>query len=83
MLKADARLKGVFDMHYSRNPREFVEVVAANPGAGSGELADVLVAHATCEETPASREAAGRIAACTAAQVGRMAALGKEVRRAS
>ena len=83
VLRADARLKGVFDMHYSRNPREFVDVVAANPGAGPGELADVLVAHATCEETPASREAAGRIAACTAAQVGRMAALGREVRRAS
>ena len=31
----------------------------------------------------ASLEAAGRIAACTAAQVGRMAALGREVRRAS
>ena len=50
-LKADPRLKGVFDMHYSRSsPREFAEVVAANPGAGADELADVLIARATCEE---------------------------------
>lgn len=82
-LKAHARLKGVFDAHYSGNPREFVEVVAANPGIGPDALADVLLAHATCERTPASVAVSARIAEQAIAQVARMSAIGREVCRAS
>ena len=81
-LKAHARLKGVFDEHYSGNPREFVEVVATNPGIGPDGLADVLLAHSTCERTPASAAVSSRIAEQAIAQVARMSAIGRGMRHA-
>lgn len=84
VLRADARLKGVFDGYYRENPREFVDVVAANPGVGPDGLADLLLSHATCERTQASAAMSERIAGQTAAQVARiMSAVGKGARRAS
>ena len=48
VLRANKRLKGIFDTYYKTNPKEFINIVDQNPGVGADELSNILLMHATC-----------------------------------
>ena len=73
VLRANKRLKGIFDTHYKANPREFINIVCANPGVGADELSDILLMHATATTNDASATCANAIERKTLDQINKIA----------